>query len=71
MNEIEKEFYLKDQNNKTKSKKRYSESKKNLRQQITDLTIENQVIKKQLIAIRNMLNDIIGKTENEVDKEKK
>ncbi|WNE40490.1 MAG: hypothetical protein GBAus27B_000557 [Mycoplasmataceae bacterium] len=64
MNELET-------NNKTKSKKRYSESKKNLRQQITDLTIENQVIKKQLVAIRNILNDIIGKTENGIDKENK
>ena len=61
MNELEQ--------NKSKSKKRYSESKKNLRQQITDLTIENQVIKKQLIAIRNMLNDIIGKTESATEKE--
>jgi hypothetical protein len=38
MNELE--------HNKTKSRKKYSESKKNLKEQITELRIENEVIKK-------------------------
>ena len=40
--------------------KKYTDSKRNLSQENINLTIENQVIKRQLVAIRDMLNNILG-----------
>lgn len=43
--------------------RKYLESKKDLEKEIIELLIKNQVIKKQLSSIRNMLNDILGTDE--------
>ena len=42
------------------AKKKYQESKKSLLKENTELWIENEVIKRQLISIRNMINNILG-----------
>lgn len=42
------------------AKKRYQESKKKIKQENIELRIENEVIKRQLIAIRNMINEILS-----------
>ena len=48
-----------------KYRDKYQTSKKSLIQEVMELKIENQVIKKQLVAIRDMLNNILKDTDNE------
>ena len=43
-------------------KKRYRESKKSLNEENIKLRIENEVIKRQLVSIRDMINNILGET---------
>jgi|SRR6266508_4324036 len=51
--------------NNTNRNKKYTERKKAMSQELMDVKIENQVIKKQLVAVRDMLNNILEDTKNE------
>jgi hypothetical protein len=42
------------------AKKRYQISKKKIQQENIELRIENEVIKRQLFSIRNMMNEILS-----------
>jgi hypothetical protein len=44
----------------SEAKKKYQTNLKNLREENIKLRIENEVIRKQLISIRNILNEILG-----------
>ena len=44
----------------SESTKRYQESKKKIQQENIELRIENEVIKRQLLAIRNMISEILS-----------
>lgn len=49
--------------NEINKNKKYTDSKKNLSEENIDLKIENEVLKKQLLSIRDMINRMIGSDE--------
>ena len=46
--------------NEINKNKKYTDSKRNLSEENIDLKIENEVLKKQLLSIRDMINRMIG-----------